>query len=220
MKKIPFFPNLPDGTHCYQAALKMVLAYFTEKEWSFEALDRLTGKLEGKWTWPTRSFIWLMENGFEIKLMEEFSYEAFAERGKEYLAEKCGLEVADAQEANSDLPAEQKLAEEFIKKGGEVEFRIPQWNDLENLLKDGYLIICNINASQLYQHPGYSGHFVVPVEIGPNHILIHDPGLPPAPSIKVPRAIFEKAWGYPTESEKNIVAIRKQTVCNRHSVVK
>ncbi len=76
-------------------------------------------------------------------------------------------------------------------------------------MKDDYLIICNINANQLYSQAGYSGHFVVVVEVGADDIIIHDPGLPPAPSLKVPKAIFEKAWGYPTENEKNILAIRK-----------
>lgn len=209
MKKVPFFSNLPDGTHCYQAALKMVLTYFTNKEWSFETLDQLSGKLEGKWTWPTQSFIWLLNNGFEIKLIEEFSYQAFADEGKNYLIEKCGLEVADAQEANSDLPREQKLALEFIQKGGAVDLRIPTLQDLKSLLMDGYLTICNINANRLYNLTGYSGHFVLPIEISPIEILLHDPGLPPAPSTKVAPSVFEAAWGYPTEKEKNILAIRK-----------
>lgn len=210
MKQVPFFSNLPDGTHCYQAALKMILTYFTKREWPFETLDQVTGKLEGKWTWPTQSLIWLMEEGFEIKLIEEFSYEGFAKRGKGYLVEKLGLEVANTQEANSDLLREQKLAQEFVRKGEEVDFRIPQWNDLKNLLKDNYLIICNINANLLYNYPGYSGHFVIPIEIAPHHLIVHDPGLPPAPSLRVKKEVFEKAWGYPTEKEKNILAIRKK----------
>lgn len=209
MKKVPFFANLPDGTHCYQAALKMVLTYFTDKEWSFETLDRLTGKLEGKWTWPTQSFIWLLEKGYEIQLMEEFSYSAFAERGKDYLIEKCGLEVANAQEANSDLPREQKLAEEFLRKGGKILYQTPRFKDIKNLLNDGYLIICNINANKIVNQPGYSGHFVVPTEVRGENIVFHDPGLPPAPNTKVSKKLFEKGWGYPTEREKNIVAIKR-----------
>ncbi|MBI4224037.1 MAG: hypothetical protein HY609_03825, partial [Deltaproteobacteria bacterium] len=110
MKNVPFFANLSDGTHCYQAALKMVLTYFTGKEWSFDALDLLTGKLKDKWTWPTASLIWLTENGFAVKLVEKFSYRDFAARGKDYLIEKCGREVAGAQALHSDLFREQALA--------------------------------------------------------------------------------------------------------------
>lgn len=186
----------------------MVLSYFTNQDWSFAVLDQITGKLKDKWTWPTTSLIWLLNNGYEIQLIEEFSYQAFASRGKDYLMEKCGREVANAQEANSDLSREQKLAEQFINQGGKVDYRVPTWDDLKKLFNNNYLIICNINANSLYLYPGYSGHFVLPVAINPQEITIHDPGLPPAPSLTSNRATFEQAWGYPTEKEKNILAIR------------
>lgn len=190
----------------------MVLAHFTGKPLDFQTLDKLTGKLAGQWTWPTASLIWLMQSGYELKLIEEFSFEAFAGKGKDYLIEKCGLEVANAQEAHSNLRREQKLAKKFVAVGGKVDYRIPQWPDLEKLFKDGYLIICNINANKLYRQAGYSGHFVLPIEITDQYIVIHDPGLPPAPALKVDRSTFETAWGYPAETDKNILAIRKQTV--------
>lgn len=211
MKNIPFVANLADGTHCYQAALKMILTFFERRDWAFEELDKLSGKLAGKWTWPTTSLLWLLEHGYEIKLIEEFSYEEFAKRGRDYLVEKCGSEVAKAQEANSDLPREQKLAATFVKRGS-VDYRIPAWKDLEQLFQEGYLIICNVNACRLYQKGAYSGHFVVPIEVFSDHIFLHDPGLPPKPSLKVSRAIFEEAWGYPTDHEKNILAIRKASL--------
>lgn len=207
MKNVPFFPNHPDGTHCYQAALKMVLTYFTNREWSYTELIQITGKLEGKWTWPTTSLLWLLDHGYDVRLIEEFSYEEFAQRGKDYLIKKCGEEVADIQEVNSDLPREQKLAAEVAKRSP-VDFRIPSWKDLEQLFKEGYLIICNINASSLYHRKGYSGHFVVPVAVRVTEITLHDPGLPPSPSITVSKQTFEKAWAYPTEHEKNILAIK------------
>lgn len=209
MKEIPFFPNHPDGTHCYQSALKMILAHFTGKQYSFEELDRLTGKLEGKWTWPTASFLWLLDEGFELRLIEEFSYEEFAAKGKEYLLAKCGAEVAGAQELHSDLPREQALAKQLLVKKPNVKMEVPTWKDLKELFNDGYLIICNINSNILSHHPGYSGHFVVPTEVGEQTITFHDPGLPPKPSQTIDRKTFEKAWGYPTRREKNILAIKK-----------
>lgn len=211
MKNVPFFANLPDGTHCYQAALKMVLAYFEKREFSFAELDRLTGKLEGKWTWPTASLIWLMETGFEIKLIEKFDYVDFADRGKDYLIEKCGQEVADAQALNSDLTREQKLAQDLLFKTKKqiLDYRIPRLEDLEKLLNEDYLIICNINANCLYNQAGYSGHFVLPIAVQPQNIVLHDPGLPPSPSLIVSKTVFEKAWGYPSEENKELLAIRK-----------
>lgn len=207
--KIPFCPNLTDGTHCYQAALKMVLTALTQKEWSYQELDQITGKLQGQWTWPTLSLIWLLDNNFEVQLIEEFEYEEFGKKGKEYLVKKWGEEVAKAQETHSDLRREQKLALEFARRS-KVHFRVPTWNDLNQLFKDGYLVICNINANLLFGHSGYSGHFIVPTEISEKEIILHDPGLPPAPFMRVARNIFEKAWGYPTKREKNVLGIRKK----------
>lgn len=188
----------------------MILTYFTGKEWPYETLDRLSGKLPGKWTWPTQSLLWLMEHGFEIRLIEEFSYEAFGKKGKTYLVEKCGVEVAAAQESHSDLQMEQKKAFAFARKGN-VEYRVPELEDFNQLFKKGYLTLCNINASLLFGQPGYSGHFVVPLEITQDNVRLHDPGLPPKADCRVSRAIFEKSWSYPTEHEKNILAIRPAT---------
>lgn len=214
MKTIPYFANLPDGTHCYQAALKMVLFHFSDKEWSFEELDRLSGKLPGRWTWPTQSFLWLLDHGYEVRLVELFSYEKFATEGEKYLIQELGEEVAREQEANSDLSREQTLAAQFAKKAT-LEKRIPSWEDLKSFMKDGYLIICNINSCKLFDREGYAGHFVVPVRLEKDHLILHDPGLPPKPSLKVERTIFEKAWGYPTESAKNLLALRLAAKKNR-----
>ncbi|MDO8494196.1 MAG: hypothetical protein Q7S68_02545 [Deltaproteobacteria bacterium] len=209
--KIPFYPNHPDGTYCYQSTLKMVLKHCTGKEYSLQELARETGKLEGKWTWPTTSFLWLMRNGFEIRLMEDFSYEEFANRGKEYLAEHSGQEVADAQEKHSDLPREQKIALQFVAQSKLVlSQKIPTWEDLKRLFKEGYLIICNINANLLFEMQGYSGHFVLLTDINDEKLVLHDPGLPPRPFVSVSKKTFEKAWGYPTERSRNILAIKKE----------
>lgn len=208
MKKIPFFSNTADGTHCYQAALKMVLTFLSPKgSWPFEKLDKLSQKLEGKWTWPTASLIWLLDHGYEVKLIETFSYAAFAKDGIQYLIKEFGEEVAKAQEANSYLQTEQKLASEFAKRC-QTDQRIPTWEDLKKLFNQGYLIICNINACILSGKEGYSGHFVVPTEIQTEQITFHDPGLPPKPNIMIDRSTFEKAWGYPSDGAKNILAIR------------
>ncbi len=206
MKAIPFFANLNDGTHCYQAALKMALTPLSGREWSFEELDKISQKKTGQWTWPTASLIWLMDQGYEVKLIEEFSYEDFGKRGKKYLEEKWGKEVADAQEANSDLKTEQKRALQLAKKIP-VDHRIPTWDDLKDLFKKDHIIICNVNSRLLYKKSGYSGHFIVPIELDDDFIILHDPGLPAAPHIKVAREVFEKAWGYPTEHERNLLGI-------------
>ncbi len=208
--KVPFFSNTNDGTHCFQAALGSVIKYFEpEKKITMDELDVISAKVPGKWTWPTAAMLWMLENGYELILIEDFDYNLFAEKGEEYILEKCGKEVGEAQIKNSVIAREKKLARQFAKFDL-VEQRLPSFEDIKRLLDDGYLIICNVNASALNNQKGYSGHFVVVYECQENQLTIHDPGLPPKPSIRVSFEDFEKAWAYPSVNEKNILAIRKK----------
>lgn len=206
---IPFYPNTGDGTHCFQAALRMALSYFDpSREFTYSELDKISQKEEGKWTWPTAAMLWLMENGYEVKLVEEFDYTDFAKRGADYLIEKYGHEVAGIQTENSDIEREQEIASRFIEYAP-LEFRIPELDDIKKLIADNWVVICNINASLLYGQHGYSGHFIVMLDVDGDEVVLHDPGLPPYPNKPIEKKLFEKAWGYPVQSDKNLLAIRK-----------
>jgi hypothetical protein len=186
--KIPFYPNTGDGTHCFQAALRMVLGYFEpEREFTYEELDRISQKLPGKWTWPTAAMLWLMEHRYELRLVEEFDYAAFAERGADYLMEKCGQEVAQVQIENSDIGREQEIAAKFVQYAP-LEHRIPELADVERFIADNWVVICNVNSSLLHNQSGYSGHFVIVVDVTADEVVIHDPGLPPYEGFAVMRA--------------------------------
>lgn len=205
---IPFFANTGDGTHCFQAALKMALAYFQpDREYSYEELDEITQKVPGKWTWPTAAMLWLMENRFELRLVEEFDYKAFAERGGDYLIDKCGQEVGQVQIENSDVEREQEIAARFVEYAP-LEYRVPTTDDIAQYLKENWVVMCNVNSSLLQGRQGYSGHFVIIVDVDDDEVIMHDPGLPPSPNFAVEKKVFEKAWAYPSVSDKNLLAIR------------
>lgn len=186
----------------------MIFGFFKPQlNLSFDELDRISAKVPGKWTWPTAAMLWMIDHGFELRLVEDFDYEEFAKRGAEYIIDKCGKEVGEAQINNSLVERERDYARRFAKLNL-VERRVPNFDDISRLLRDGYLLICNINAAVLVGNKGYSGHFVVIYECGDEIIRIHDPGLPPRPELAVPHSDFERAWAYPTENEKNLLAIR------------
>ncbi len=206
--KPPFHSNTPDGTHCFQAALASVFGHiWPERKFSFADLDKISAKVPGKWTWPTAAMIWMIEQGLDMVLIEDFDYEDFASRGDLYLIERLGDEVAKAQIENSVIDQELEFARKFAKIAP-LECRLPSFGDINKLLKEGYLVICNINAAALYDRPGYSGHFIVIFDCDKKTLTIHDPGLPPKPSLKVDKKVFEKSWAYPTEREKNLLAVR------------
>ena len=206
--KVPFYPNTPDGTHCFQASIKSVLKFFwPEKDFSWEELEKITAKKEGLWTWLMAGLIWLQNQGFEVKNVEIFDYGKFIESPEEYLKEFWGEEIAKIQIEHCEINQEVEYAKKFLEEVF-TEKRVPSVDDIKNLLKDGYLIICNVNSRTLNDKPGYAGHFVVVKGFNENNFIIHDPGLPPQENRVVPFEKFETAWAYPDEKSKNIIAFR------------
>ena len=207
IRKVQFFANL-DDTHCFQASIRMILKYFNPSDnYDWNELDKLSGKKEGLWTWPLYAMVKLEENGFDVVNIEDFDYDRFSKEGEPYVMERFGPEVGAAQIKNSDIAYEMKNAELFLKRC-QFEPRMPDLQDIENLLKNGYLLICNVNSCALNDIHGYCGHFVVVYDINNKYLTLHDPGLPPHESRRVARNKFIRSWAYPTEKEKNVMAIR------------
>jgi hypothetical protein len=206
--EIPFYSNTPDNTHCFQACLKMVLKYFLpECEFSWEKLEKMTAKKENLWTWPTAAILNLKKLGFDVIKIGDFDYERFAKEGEKYLIEKYGKEVAKAQVEHSDIAQEKDLARKLIKEFKPIK-RPASFDDINRLILEGYIVICNVNSRILNNKPGYAGHFIVITGIENKKIILHDPGLPPYSNRKVSKILFERAWAYPSENEKNLIALK------------
>lgn len=207
-KDIPFYPNTDDNTHCFQAAFKMVLKYFYPKEkYSIEELDKITGKVESLWTWPTAGLIWLQEKGLKVANIDAFDYEEFIKKGGKYLIEEYGEEVGDEQIKNSDIEQEISLAKQFVNLV-DTKKEIPEIDDIKNLLKEDNIIIVNLNSRVLDGKGGYCGHSVVIKGLNNKEFIINDPGLPGIENRKVDFNTFKKAWAYPNEKSKNIMAFK------------
>lgn len=207
-KQVPFYANTIDNTHCFQAALKMVMKYFWPKmEFSWKQLERISAKKRGLWTWPLAGLVWLTLNKVEVKNIERFNYHKFARDGEKYLIKLFGPEVGKAQIEHSNIKQEQRLSKIFVK-AVETEKRLPTLHDIRILLADDFLVVCNVNARVLDKRSGYTGHFVVVIGYTDKHLILHDPGLPPHKSRKVPYNLFAEAWAYPNKEAKNIMAFR------------
>ncbi len=208
--EVKFYPNIKDGTYCWQAAIQMVLNTFSKtKQYTIEEVIKISGKKEGQWTWPTQTLLWLNKNNYETMLIEDFDYHEFAQNGLKYLESRYGNEVANAQSKMSDIHEQQELAKKFIPIIN-IQKRPADKKDIIDLLEKGYLIITNINAAKLFNLNGYSAHFVLIFKADDKSIHLHDPGLPPKPNLKVSWEQFEKAWGYPSSRDKNLLAIKSK----------
>ena len=204
---VPFCANTPDGTRCYQAALKMVLQHYKpDLDDSWSVLDRVTAKIDGGGTWPFAGMVWLHDNGFEVRNIELMDNERFADEGQQYLAEFFGAHAA-AVDARTDFASEQANARRFVA-AARCEVRIPSVEDIRKLLLDGYLAICNVNSRVLNGRDGYSGHFVVVKGYDEVGLILHDPGPPASENRRVVLDDFERAWAFPDAKARNVIGIR------------
>lgn len=204
---IPFYGNTPDNTHCNQAGMKMILGYYFPKEkFSWEELEKITGKKEGKWTWPMKGWLYLTERGLQVTYYGTFDYQSFAENPREYLFKRTSKEVAEAQIANSDIPYEVEMTKQLLGKIMQIK-KVPTISDIKDFIAKTYLILCNVNYYPLYGKSGYSGHFVLIYGIDNEYVYIQDPGLPPNPNAKIPLKNFIKAWEYSGAENKGLTVI-------------
>jgi hypothetical protein len=204
---VPFFAN-PDTTHCYQAALKMVLGRFRPTlDHSWAELDRITGKTDGFGTWPFAGLIWLARQGLDLTSIEIMDNRRFAAEGRAYIAELTSREFAESIDRGLDLSQVQADAAAFVETGL-CEVRVPTLDDVRRGVAAGGLVVCNVNSRALNGREGYMGHFVVAKGFDDSTLIVHDPGPPGQANRRVPFELFERAWADPAPTVKWLVTIR------------
>lgn len=205
---VPFYSNTSDDTHCFQAALKMVLKYFQpDKEFSWEDLERISAKKKDLWTWPLVGMVWMKNYGFDVVDVEVFDYQRFIKEKENYVLSFYGDEAGNEQIIHSDISQEIIYAEQLLD-AKIVQKAIPTIETLRDFLLKRYLLICLINSQKLNGKEGYIGHFVVVKGIKDEALILHDPGLPPLKNREVKFKAFESAWTVPDENAKNVMAFR------------
>lgn len=205
---VPFFPNTSDDSHCVQASYKMILNYFQpDKDYSFDELDSVTGKLPHGGTWAALGHMWLASNGYDVQYWTLIDWQRFVASGYDYLLERFGKEVADWQLKHGDIELERQRAKEALIKVPPIK-QEPRIETIIDFLDKSYLVKCNVNSSKLNSKDGYSGHLVVVKGYTEDSLIIHDPGLPPLQDRHVLFRDFEMAWAYPNGSAKELTAIK------------
>jgi len=175
---IPFHPNAKDNIHCFQASLRMVLAYFEpDTKYSYAEIDQVTGFRRGYLTWTTLAILWLASKGYRVKDISTFDCEEFAKHGKMYLKKYWRPDVYAVQNSQSDLVKEQRSTKRALyTKGIEMIKQKPTVTMLEKHLMSGWLAIANIDISRFNNTKHYSAHSIVVTAITPSSVAFHDPG--------------------------------------------
>ncbi len=206
-KATPFYKNLSDDTHCFQACLRMVLRFFyPERNYSFKELDKISKKVKKKWTWPMATLVAFKRMGFKVKFHSKLDYKKFAKSGEKYL-KKLYPKDAEKMIEMSDIPSEIKNTKEMLKCNIFTTKRI-SLEEIFEKFQQSYLVILNINSRVLNCKKGFSGHFIIITGFDKNNIFFHDPGLPPESNRRVSKKLFLKAWQYPQE-EYDTILIKK-----------
>lgn len=205
---VPFYANTPDDTHCYQSALRMIIKYYQPgKDYSWDDLDKITGKFPKGSTWGALGHIWLVEQGFDVEYWSLLKWNEFVEKGYDYLLQEFGGQVADWQAQNGDIALEQTRAQQALSKVPTFQ-KEPHIKNITDFLDRGYLLKCTVNSSMLNDKSGYTGHVVVVKGYTYTSLILHDPGPPYLKDREVGFETFESAWAYPNNSAKELTAIK------------
>lgn len=209
MKDVPFFANTPDDTHCVQASFRIMLKYFmSERDFSYDQLDEMSQKQPGKGTWWPPMLIELQKLGLQVKNIEGFDYGKYYKNGEAYVRAVYPEETADYYINRSNLAEIRHLVPDFLKKVA-VETRSARMEDLDKLIKDGWLVGIDLNARVLNERPGYSSHMVVIFDMDADEYSLHDPGLSPHPNRQVSRQKLAEAWFWSGRENAGLVAVKR-----------
>lgn len=195
---VPFYtafptPGHPEGVHCVETSLKMILKYFEpNKEYSIKELEKITGKQPEKGSWSFQWSIWFTKHGYTVKHYTTFDFRSFMDEGIDYIRREYGDEVADWQAQNSDVEQARLLTKEYLN-GVEVVAKKPTINDIRKEHSAYSLVKPMLNSRMLNNKEGYEGHSVVVIEVDDENIWFHDPGLPAFENRKVSHQLFQEA---------------------------
>lgn len=210
MLNIPFYKNLKDDCHCFQACLKMLLKYtFPDESYSYEKLNKLTSHGRNQWTWNTAGLIFLAKKGFEIVSIENFDHKQFAEFGNEYLRMIWSNEIFEEQKKHSNFKKEREWSRLFVKNKTIKHLRRPTtFSEIEKFFQKGYIVLVTITPFRSGKKMEYGRHIVVITDINKKTVTFHDPGLPPYENRVISRKDFQEALYFPYKEIASLIAVR------------
>ncbi|TAK04719.1 hypothetical protein EPO33_01855 [Patescibacteria group bacterium] len=190
-----FIGNLSDDLHCLQACIRM-FGETIGRPISWAEADAITGFQKDLYTWPARSIIELNTLFPGTRYWTDFDYGRFCREGRAYLLSYFHGDVAwvDDQEAHASPGFEKEMRDaQRMVEAQLVERRNPSASDWKDILAAHY-VIAFVDSGVLHERERGIGHSVLLYGVDGGELLLHDPGLPPRPSVRVPVERFMKAY--------------------------
>jgi len=207
----PFHAN-PDQHHCLQSTLRMALeASEPGSTYSLRVLDLLTQRRPNEGTWTHAAYLALGALPVQARALDAFDYAAFADNPVKAVFDHFPTQVASSMAMGFDLVAAATLARELVERQPiPVESRSPDLSDLDTLLDQGWLVICNVDAGVLDDGPSPSGHSVLVWDRDGDTYIAHDPGQNGTghPDRPIEREHLLRAWSYMGGRSRELLAVR------------
>ena len=123
----------------------------------------------------------------------DFDTDGFSRDGVDYLK---GVMTEDEYEYTIkntfDMNKEMRLAKQLIRDKIFTRRHV-SFNLVDQLIKEGYVVISWVNSKALNKKEGVDGHYVILLGVSANFVYFNDPGFPPIPGRKVTKKLFTKA---------------------------
>jgi hypothetical protein len=200
--KVPFYANRTDDSSCMLAAIRSALEYFTGEAYSWDRMEEITGYTPHKSAWTVKVWAYLATHGFDMRMVEGFDYRRYRAESITYLETFLKPEELKWQLEHTNLLEIKPLLPTFLKTVHQ-EVRSPQLTDIDDMLRDGYLVTVQLNSRALNDKEGYVAHMILVYDKDGDEYIAHDPGLPPQESRHIPSDLLFKAMG----GEHNTVEI-------------
>ena len=113
-----------------------------------------------------------------------------------YLSRKVGKDTARYYRERSNIETVIRYIPEYLEVV-KHETRRASIKEIVAFLKKGNLIGVEINSKILNKKPGFSLHFVLLYDFDGEHIILHDPGLPPIKSRRITLEEFNECFNFP-----------------------
>lgn len=212
---VPPFRVNPDGFRCLQCTLHMALHHLVGAEApDLDALDRATHRRPGEGTWTHAAYLALARfPALHAVAYDAFDYRAFAARPLPTLLNTFPPSVAVGMAQGFDLVAAAALARRLLDECPvDLVPQPPTLRDVHRHLDEGWLLIANLNAAALDREPGITGHSVLVYDRDGSDLIAHDPGVDGhgTPSRRIAPAVFERAWSFMGDKNRELLAIRRR----------
>lgn len=185
-KKIvtPPFVECPDNMRCGQTVILMILKHFyPNKKWTWKDADKICGYKKGKATSTVVATSNMIKRNFESVVISQHNHDEYLKDPVKYIRSRNEPSKAEYILKYANIPLVIKSIKEVTKSPHSYHInRDWNWDDIDVLLRNNFMIMAWVNAQKLYarhnQNSSTSGHFVLIYEYNSEYqvVFFHDGG--------------------------------------------